>query len=348
MQRQLFHVVLLFSHSLGMALNIPTSSSPFPGSLNISNNETGTPVNPSSLDVGLEHPTLNFPEPPDSFGMRVIYGSNDLGPSSCMRNAINALEKLALQPWESLVTAEEAYHLSLEPVCLFELVPAPGKADFPRRLAVWGIFYGVYQMYATGKWKNAFFALIWYGVYLGQVRVLMQGPPRPEPAQTIGSGTPHDNKASAYEKRSNGDLLVTNSNSTTGIVLLNDTQTLDVTDEERLRVDFEYSEPIVFIPYASVFFPVMASLVDLARFPSPSDETDPYVTPSSPERFVGYLTIVPYGRTIQPVLEYRWMIIAISRIVSWMNDQRRFAAIDMDIFVDGYKVAIGTFKTRRE
>ncbi len=261
------------------------------------------------------------------FHIAIGYGNDGLPATAMLMDAVDSLAKLA--PLDYLGRQPNFHgHMEAYPQVVIDVDPVYPATDVENRVAVLCIYWGMETVVSNRNYKNAEIDCFWDNVVVAQVRFEQPGY---YSSATVETNSPISSLGVTAEPTvSNG----TTPGLTAGNSTLNSPTALNTSLDARVNSIFYFRSDSQTLSLTDVFIITMATLKNVASFPSTDAVTS--FTSGAGSAYDLYFAFAS-GETIRtrpPFYEYRWIIETVRQIPAWMLSQRRFAEISIGILVD--------------
>lgn len=251
----------------------------------------------------------------------------------CLMNAVYAMQKLAFGNFTDQV---EPLTYALPDFSTVSVVTeATTTSDtIERRFLIWGIWKGIFYMMDNYQFQNALFTLHWDGAAVGYVIFANS-------AERLGSQW---SNVTHVSRRSRVRSL---SYASTG-ALPHKFSNMDLTlyaDDHQLEVSLALTGQTLTI--FELFITVLSGLAYVAEIPD-SQRVENFSL--SPARYDVTLSIADESEQLPvnaPVLEARWIIMALGLIPRYMVERSDFREVVLEMEVDGQPVGQGYIERGR-
>lgn len=245
--------------------------------------------------------------------------------TSCLMNAVYATQELALGNFTEHVNPS-IYALPDYPTASVVTEATTISDTVERRYLIWGIWKGMFYMMKHNQFQNALFTLHWDGAVVGYVIF----------ANSEGQLSSHwSNITHEPLRRSEAQSL-----SSTVIMALprNSTRSsLAVSaDDQKLEVSLTLSGQALTV--YELFITILSGLAYLAEVPGMQKVEDFSLSPATYD-----VTLLINDESEQlspnsPVLEARWLIMALGLVPQYIVERRDFREVVLDLSVDSQPV----------
>lgn len=295
----------------------------FPSSLQ---QASSAPVNSSFPELSPSNDTLSAQD----FLLSISYGNDDLDRESVLMNAVEALAILSRR---DLHAQEEQLHsyLMQYPYVAIDVLPFAPATTIENSNAVHCLYWGIYRVVADRSFKNANIDCIRDKVVVAQIFVW--NPFKNHSLADLRGNISIGNSTLSLDTtaRKNGIEM----NFTSSPSSLTSTS-FDGLSDSNVRTVFQFQEEAKSLMTYDVFMVVMRTLTIVAQWPS-TDAVSNLASGFPPNEPYDAKLVFPSGitiRTTPPFYEYEHIIEATRRIPEWMIMQKRFAEINIEIWVD--------------
>ena len=258
----------------------------------------------------------------ERFSILAGYSQVKINTQSCLLNAVDVLARLAAKDYYDRFEGYDDAVLFKHPEVTINIKPAPPADDIPVRIAVWGVYYSIYDMINKKKFVEAEIDLLWSGSLIGWVRYQPT-----TPSKSIIQG--QVNKTLNLTKPS-----VTFTNRSESTLDLNTTPGTELLDLELYYI--VQGKPLTMI---EIFVSVYATLKNIAPFPK-TDDVESFSAGAAAFDARVYFADGP-TRTLPPFYEYRWVIQAMQQVPEYMLSHKRFSELAIVLIVDDVFVGQG-------
>ena len=283
-------------------------------------------------------PSLNGSRSPITIDPRFTYDTKFadqiLDKNSAYLSTLLALANLSTMGWTHILRWEEQYEFSQYGDVTIRIHASQNPSTLQYRYAIWGLYSAIRESSANG-FKECVLTLYWsprvtdrpnilgYVSILGETALRIDGGDSTEKSPELPSPT---------QKNATEPALA---NLTT---LLNiSTIASETTDNTNIKIELRLlGRPLDF---DAVFVTIYAAIVYLASFPQSQPIIQPGLVRDSLSR-----TVIRWDSshlTIEPRLEYRDVVLALTNLAVYMSEQNRFEEARFVLYVDEIETGRG-------
>ncbi|KAK4696537.1 hypothetical protein P7C71_g1396, partial [Lecanoromycetidae sp. Uapishka_2] len=254
------------------------------------------------------------------FRIEVVYGPTQFNSISCLMTAVNALSILADIDYHGQVR-ELHYTMTQYPDFVIDLQPVGLATDVENRFAVWGLYLTTKTIVEARKSRECETALYWDEDIVGLLSFKNPGTPPPK-------GVDNGSRFGSFNGSISTNAMNWNYSSP-------DTQ---------VDIIFHAAPDAPSLNYLDVFITVMATLKDLAQFPSTQR-----MTAFAARAGQGYDAKISFPaedppRTRPPYFQVRWAIEVVRQLPAWVLNRGRWSEVGWAIVIGGQFVGEGVLE----
>ena len=299
-------------------------------------------MNLTGLDASVTNVTSLGDDSPSGidphFGVEFKTSGIQLRPIACLMNVVNLMTNLALRDFNSNIGPVVVRMPSYPDVLIRSYATSSSPGTTPVRYILWGVWSYALHVMDTQKFEAMIVTLGFNEQIVGFLTIEMAD------VQVLSlGGSGNDSRAETLKEKSGTTLESANlladltlvSNTTTPS-LLNTTTTPSDNRETILINPFGST-----ITFDELFYPILAGVDYVARFPSDSPVADFTVRPTNTDTWIEFRAFGSRSRTQPPIFVYQSIVYALAQLARFSAVRGSFSGASIVIEVDGVGVGEG-------